>query len=63
MDGPPVILRKRPETISVSGGLELITVDGLPLGRGRSARAVMASSDIQSLHSDSLIYNGGQFGF
>jgi hypothetical protein len=31
--------------------------------RGRSARAVTASSDTQSLHSDSLVYKGGQSGF
>ena len=41
----------------------LFTADGPPLGRGRSARAVTASSDTQSLHSDSLGYNGGQSGF
>ena len=55
--------RKHPEIISVSGGLELITADGPPLGRGRSARAPTITSDMQSLHSDSLVSNGGQFGF
>ena len=30
---------------------------------GRSARAVTASSDTQSLHSDSLVYKSGQSGF
>ena len=55
--------RKHPEMISVSGGLELITADGPPLGRGRSARSVTASSDTQSLHSDSLVYKSGQSGF
>ena len=52
-----------PETFFFSGGVELITVDGPPLGRGRSARAPTASSDTQSLHSNSLGYNGGQSGF
>ena len=55
--------RKHPEMISVSGGLELITADGPPLGRGRFAKDVTASSDRQSLHSDSLVYNGEQSGF
>ena len=52
MDGPPLgrgrsagQFEKRPETIFISGGLELINADDLPIGRGRSARAVMASSD------------------
>ena len=45
-DGPPVIFKSVPETFFVSGGEELITADGPPLGRGRSARAVMASSDM-----------------
>ena len=56
-------LRKCLETNSVSRGLELITADGPPLGRGRSARAPTASSDTQSLHSDSLVYKDGQSGF
>ena len=34
-----------PETMFVSGGVEHITADGPPLGRGQSARAVTASSD------------------
>ena len=54
---------KRPETIFISGGLELITSDGLPIGRGQSARAVTASSDTQLLHYDSLVYKGGLSGF
>jgi len=33
------------------------------LGRGRTARAVTASCGTQSLHSDSLVYKGGQSGF
>ena len=62
-DGPPVIFKSVPETFFVSGGVELITADGPPVGRERSARAPTASSDTQSLHSDSLVYKGGQSGF
>ena len=69
-DGPPLgrgrsagHLTFVPETFFISGGSEFITADGPPLGRGRSARAPTASSDIQSLHSDSLVYKGGQFNF
>ena len=69
-DGPPLghgwsagNFQKGLETIFVSGGLEHITADGPPLGRGRSVMAVTASSDTQSLHSDSLVYKGGQSGF
>ena len=57
VNGPPVTFRKRPKTISASGELEPITADG-PLGL-----AVTASSDTKSLHSDSLVYKGGQSGF
>ena len=45
-----------------SDGLELITADGPPFGSGGSARAPTASSETQSLHSDSLVYKGGQSG-
>ena len=38
-DGPQAKLKFVPETMFVSGGLELLTADGPPLGRGRSARA------------------------
>ena len=69
-DGPPLgrgrsagHLSFVPETFFVSGGSEFITADGPPLGRGQSARAPTASSDTQSLHSDSLVYKGGQSGF
>ena len=34
-----------PEMMFVSGGVEHITADGPPLGRGQSTRAVTASSD------------------
>ena len=44
-DGPPANFKVVPETMFVSGGVEHITADGPPLGRGRSARAVTASSD------------------
>ena len=47
----------------VSGGVELITADSPPLGHRQSARAVTASFDTQSLHSDLLVYNSGQSGF
>ena len=38
-DGPQANLKVVPETMLVSGGVELLTADGPPLGRGRSARA------------------------
>ena len=51
-DGPPIgsgwstgLFQIVPETMFVSGGVEHITADGPPLGHGRSARAVTASSD------------------
>ena len=44
-EGPSDNFKVVPETIFVSGGVEHITADGSPLGRGRSARAVTASSD------------------
>ena len=44
-DGPPANFKVVPETMFVSGGVEHITADDLALGRGRSARAVTASSD------------------
>ena len=44
-DGPPSNLRVVLEMMFVSGGVEHFTADGPPLGRGRSARAVTASSD------------------
>ena len=44
-DGLPANFNVVPKTIFVSGGVEHITADGSPLGRGRSARAVTASSD------------------
>ena len=44
-DGLPANFKVVPETMFVSGGVEHLTVDGPPLGRGRSARAVTASSD------------------
>ena len=62
-DGTPANFKVIPDTLFVSGGVEHITADGLPLGRGRSARAVTACSDTQSLHSDSLVYNGRQSDF
>jgi hypothetical protein len=51
------------QRLFVSGVVELLTADGPPLGRGRSTRAVMASSDMHLMHSVSLVYNGGPFGF
>ena len=45
-DGPPTNFKVVPEKMFVSGGVEHITADGLPLGRGRSTRAVTASSDM-----------------
>ena len=45
VDGPHANFKVVPETMFVSGGVEHITAEGPPLGRGRSARAVMASSD------------------
>ena len=44
-DGPPANFKVVPETMFVSGGVEHITADGPPMGRGRSARAITASSD------------------
>ena len=38
-DGPQANLKVVPETMLVSGGVELLTADGPPLGRGWSARA------------------------
>jgi hypothetical protein len=51
------------QRLFVSGVVELLTADGPPLGRGRSARAVTASSDMHLMHSVSLAYNGGRSGF
>jgi hypothetical protein len=51
------------QRLFVSGVVELLTVDGPPLGCGRSARAVTASSDMHLMHSVSLAYNGGRSGF
>ena len=45
-DDPPANFKVVPNTMFVSGGVEHLTADGLPLGRGRSARAVTASSDM-----------------
>ena len=45
MDGPQANFKVVLETMFVSGGVEHITADDPPLGRGRSARAVTASSD------------------
>ena len=45
-DGPPANFKVVPEMMFVSGGVEHLTADGLPLGRGRSARAVTDSSDM-----------------
>ena len=36
-DGPQANLKVGPEMMFVSGGVELLTVDGLPMGCGRSA--------------------------
>ena len=36
-DGPQANLKVVPETLLVSGGVEHISVDGPPLGRGQSA--------------------------
>ena len=36
-DGPPANFKVVPETMFVSSGVEHITADGPPLGRGRSA--------------------------
>ena len=44
-DGLPANFKVVPEIMFVSGGVEHLTADGPPLGRGRSARAVMDSSD------------------
>ena len=44
-DGPLANFKVVPEMMFVSGGVEHITVDGPPLGSGRSARAPTASSD------------------
>ena len=44
-DGPPANFKVVTETMFVSGGVEHITADGPPLGRGRSTRVVTASSD------------------
>ena len=44
-DGPPANFKVVPEAMFVSSGVEHITADGPPLGRGRSARAVTDSSD------------------
>ena len=44
-DGPPANFNVVQETMFISGGVEHITVDGPPLGRGRSARVVTASFD------------------
>ena len=44
-DGPPANFEVLPETIFVSSGVEHITADGPPLGRGWSARVVTDSSD------------------
>ena len=43
--GPSANFKVVSETMFVSGGVEHITADGLPLGRRRSARAVTASFD------------------
>ena len=44
-DGPPANFKVVPETMFVSGSVKHLTADGTPLGHGRSARAVTASSD------------------
>ena len=44
-DGPQANFKVVPETMFVSGGAEHITAEGPPLGRGRSTRAITASSD------------------
>jgi hypothetical protein len=51
------------QRLFVSGVVELLTADGPLLGRGRSAWAVTASSDMHLMHSVSLAYNGGRSGF
>jgi hypothetical protein len=51
------------QRLFVSGVVELLIADGLPLGCGRSARAVTASSDMHLVQSVSLAYNGGLSGF
>ena len=38
-DGPQANFKVIPETMFASGGVEHITADGPPMGRGRSARA------------------------
>ena len=45
-DGPQDNFKVVPETMFVSGGVEHITADGPPMGRGWSARALMDSSDM-----------------
>ena len=45
-DDPPANFKVVPEMMFVSGGVEHITADGPPLGRGRSTRAVTDSSDM-----------------
>ena len=44
-DGPLANFKVVPEMMFVSGGVEHLTADGPPLGHGRSAGAVTASSD------------------
>ena len=44
-DGPPANFKVILETMFVFGGVEHLTADGPPLGRGQSAMAVTASSD------------------
>jgi hypothetical protein len=51
------------QRLFVSGVVELLTADGPPLGRGRSAWAVTAISDMHLMHSVFVAYNGGQSGF
>jgi hypothetical protein len=51
------------QRLFVSGVVELLTAHGPPLGRGRSAGALTASSDMHLMHSVSLAYNGGRSGF
>ena len=46
VDGPLANFKVVPEMMFVTGGVEHITADGLPLGRGWSARTPTASSDM-----------------
>ena len=66
-DGPPANFKVVPETMFVSGGVEHITADGPPLGRGRSAdyltictRDIVVSGGFQGRTEDGPLLGHGR---